>query len=321
MADLPVHRFAHEAMATRFEVVVAGRDARYAGEAAAELFREVDRYERLLSRHDPGSDISQINRLRPGETVRVSVEVYECLRLAAGLARATGGAFDVTCGPVLACWAQARRAGQTMPSAPDLEAARARVGMHQLRLAATPPDGDGPREFSVALEPDSAGVTLDLGGIGKGFALDGLRETLRDWRLDNVLVDAGTSTVLALGPGPAEDGRGWVAGVGGEWGPGAGFSRIRLRDAALSGSGLQVKGNHIVDPRSGAPVRSTVAAWVCCESAAVADALSTAFLVFSEAEAEAFSREHPDVWAMTVRVGAPDGGAAVRAYGRAELLP
>jgi thiamine biosynthesis lipoprotein len=308
MPDLAVHHFAHEAMTTRFEVMVAGGEARYAGEVAEELFREVDRYERLLSRHDPGSDISQINRLRPGESVRVAVETYECLRLTAGLARETGGAFDASCGPLLACWAEARRTGQATPSAADLGAARVRVGMQHLRLEPTPADGGGPREFAVSLTPESGGVLLDLGAIGKGFALDGLRETLHDWKVDNVLVHSGTSTALAFGPGA-------------DWGRAKGFSRARLRNAALSGSGVEVKGRHIVDPRTGQPVTATVAAWTLCASAAVADALSTAFMVFSVAEAEAFARRHPEVWAMTVRNEPPDGRPVVRTYGQADLLP
>jgi thiamine biosynthesis lipoprotein len=321
MEDLALHRFAHEAMTTRFEVVVAGGSARSAGEVAREVFREVDRYERLLSRHDPGSDIAQINRLQPGETVRVSLEVYTCLRLAEYLARETAGAFDVSCGPLLACWAEARRQGLEAPSPRLLSEALARVGMRHLRLHATPPGSGGPREFSVTLAPDSRGVILDLGAVGKGFALDGLRETLSDWEVDNALVHSGTSTVLALGPGPEPAGQGWPVGVGGDWGRELGFSRLRLRHAALSGSGMAVKGRHILDPRCGRPVTATVGAWVLCDSAAAADALSTAYMVFSPAEAEAFAQRHADIWAMTVQAESPEAPAVVRTYGRAERLP
>jgi thiamine biosynthesis lipoprotein len=321
MEDLPLHRFAHEAMTTRFEVVVAGGSARYAGEVASELFREVDRYERLLSRHDPGSDISQINRLRPGETARLSLEAYTCLRLAAHLAQETAGAFDVTCGPLLACWAEARRQGLETPAPRLLADALARVGMRQLQLYATPPESGAPREFSVTLAPDSRGVILDLGAVGKGFALDGLRETLVDWKVDNVLVHSGTSTALGLGPGQAPGERGWVVGVGGDWGSAQGFSRLRLHNAALSGSGMAVKGRHILDPRRGRPVTATMGAWILCDSAAAADALSTAYMVFSPAEADAFSRRHPDLWAMTVMAAAAAAPPVARTYGQAELLP
>jgi thiamine biosynthesis lipoprotein len=320
MADLPLHRFAHEAMTTRFEVIVAGGSARYGGEVATELFREVDRYERLLSRHDPGSDVSQINRLQPGETVRVSLEVYNCLRLAAYVAQETAGAFEASCGPLLACWAEARRQGLEAPSPALLSAALARVGIRQLRLHATPPGNGGPREFSVTLAADSTGVVIDLGAVGKGFALDGLRETLNDWKVDNVLVHSGTSTALALGPGPEPEGKGWVVGAGGDWGKALGFSRLRLHNAALSGSGMAVKGRHILDPRRGRPVTAILGAWTLCDSAAAADALSTAFMVFSPAEADAFVRRHADVWAMVVQAEAADGPPVVRTYGRAELL-
>lgn len=320
MPDLPVHRFAHEAMTTVFEVVVAGADRRYAGEVATELFREVDRLERLLSRFDPGSDISQINRMRPGDTLRIALEVHTCLTLAARLTRDTAGAFDPSCGPLLACWSDARRKGQEAPSAADL--ARARVGMHLLSLRATPAADAGPREFSVTLAHDAEGILLDLGAIGKGFALDSLRETLSDWKIGNVLVHSGTSTALGLGPGPDAEAQGWTVGVGAGWSPALGFSRVRLRDAALSGSGVEVKGHHIVDPRTGQPAAAALAAWTLCESAAVADALSTAFMVFSPQEAEAFAHRHSDLWAMTVRHEPPPADhPVIRTFGQAHLLP
>jgi len=321
MPDLPVYRFAHEAMTTLFEVVVAGGDRRYAGEVAEELFREVDRLERLLSRHDPGSDISQVNRMRPGDTLRIAIEVYNCLTLAARLARDTAGAFDISCGPLLVCWSEAKRQGLDRPSDRDLALARTRVGMSPLRLHATPDTDAGPREFSVTLAPDSPGPLLDLGAIGKGFALDSLRETLSDWKVGNVLVHSGTSTALGLGPGPEADARGWIVGVAAGWSPAHGFSRVRLRNAALSGSGVEVKGRHILDPRTGQPVTTTLAAWTLCDSAAVADALSTAFMVFSPAEAETFAQRHPDLWAMTVRHQPPADHPIVRTFGQADFLP
>jgi len=328
----PLHRFAHEAMATTFEIVVAGEEERYACQAAQAAFGEIDRLEGLLSRFDPCSDVAQINRLEPGEWVCVSVDVYRCLKIAMQVYNETKGAFDVTVGPLMQCWRD--EAGKTRePTPADLAAARARIGMERLILdesggeddkTAEPllPEDDfedtgrtrseGPRNFRVGVRPESEGasalgVEVDLGGIGKGFALERIAEILDDWDVSSALVHGGTSTALAIGS--TGEGTGWPVGVGGEWGRAVGLERILLREGALSGSGMEVKGRHVFDPRSGRPAESHLAAWVCCPSAAVADALSTAFLVMSTDAVEAFCASRPDVSALVVAPG-PEGPMA-----------
>ncbi len=234
--DTPVqHRFTHESMATTFEVVVAGREREYARQAAAALFREIDRLDALLNKYDAGSDIGQVNLLKPGETVRVAVETLECLEQAVWAHGATDGLFDPT------------------------------VGTGFQWLAIDRPD------FSVGWKAGGKGQ-LDLGGIGKGFAIDKATELLADWEIGEVLISGGTSTVMALG-------REWPLGIGGPWGESAGFSSIRLRDKALSGSGTEVKGAHIINPKTGRPACRHLAAWAINPSATVSDAFSTAFMM------------------------------------------
>jgi len=114
----------------------------------------------------------------------------------------------------------------------------------------------------------SGGIELDLGGIGKGYALDKMAELLREEHgIDEMLLD-GASTALAVGE------RAWVVGLAGR--------RIALKDGALSGSGLAVKGEHIVDPATGEPATDRERAWVLAPSGAEADSLSTAAMVVDE---------------------------------------
>jgi len=275
-----VFRFGHEAMSTPFEVVAAGRDEDYLRQAASAAFREIDRIEGILSRFDPGSDIGRINRLRPGESLRIGIETFECLTAAEEIRLETAGAFDVRFrSPIKYGW-------EIAPSG----------GGFEFRLReAEKPEG---QTFPPPLE-------LDLGGIGKGYALEKACAVLAEWGVEQALVHAGTSTAYGLGPGPEPDGRskGWPVGVAGTWaGPGDPRS-VLLADMALSGSGTEVKGAHILDPRTRRAARGHIAAWAAHGSAAVADALSTAFMVMATSEVEDFCRRHPDVWALVVADG------------------
>jgi thiamine biosynthesis lipoprotein len=297
----PLHRFAHEAMTTVFEVVVAGQEETYARQAAAAVFREIDRLEGLLSRFQPCSDIAQLNRLKPGETLRVCLEAFECLQLAAQVHADTGGAFDVTVGPLMNLMRDAKGNWQRITDA-ELAAARATVGMERLVL--------NPQEFTVTIRPaagpdPSACVEVDLGAVGKGYALDKAAEILADWEIPDVLLHSGTSSVLALGNGgeaadcPAGK-RGWPLGVAGDWSREAGFDTVLLSGAALSGSGTEVKGQHVLDPRTGRPAANHLAAWAIAPSAALSDALSTAFMVMTTAEVNSYCRSRVEVAALVV---------------------
>jgi len=241
-------RFSHEAMATAFEVVIAGKGGAYAGQAARAAFDEIDRIERLFSRFDPSSEISRVSRLRPGEALPVGVETVHVLGLCSFVQLETGGAFDPNF-RAAAALPDGRRPPPPPLLAGLLRAAHTGAGFEVVRTGTAWP-----------------GLDLDLGAVGKGFALDSARAVLADWGIANVLLHAGTSTALAAGPGPGRTDRGWPVGAG----PG----RILLRNEALSGSGTEVKGEHVVDPRTGRPARGHPAAWAKHPSAAAADALS-----------------------------------------------
>jgi len=329
---ISVHRFSHQAMGTFFEVLISGEDESYAGQAARAAFSEIDRLERLFSRFDPASEIGRANRLKPGEEMAIGIESYECLSLAETAHRETGGAFDVNV-----------RAGN-LPAPPFLKGGCGEISTM-------------PPAFEIIKSPTGfilrrprqdpsvfIGLDLDLGGIGKGYALDRTLEVLKDWSIENTLINGGTSTVLALGSAPPDllddmmkdlfpageerprrdfgnDGKatlsipelsdvsphlsdvsphlfGWPVGVGAGW-PEA-PQRALLSGRALSGSGPEVKGPHILDPRTGLIAQGSLAAWASHPSAALSDAFSTSFLVMTADEVEAFCALRPETWACVV---------------------
>ncbi len=261
--------FQHEAMATWFEITIDGRDDAYAKQAAAAAFRELERLEAELSCFVESSDIARANRLRPDESLTIGDDALQCLLLAAGVAAATGRAFD-----------------PAYVSIPRADAA--------------------PGRPAFVLDPEAHVLTaqaerlqLDLGAVGKGYALDRMAALLADWEIESASLNSGGSTVLFLAPPAGESG--WPARIG----DGAAARELRLHHVALSGSGVAVKGAHLIDPRSGQPAARERRTWALAPSAALSDALSTAFFIMRDEEISAFCVAHAEVGSAWTR---PDGG-------------
>jgi thiamine biosynthesis lipoprotein len=282
-------RFCHEAMATTFEVIIIHDDVHYARQAAAAAFDEVDRLEGELSRFVENSDISRINNLPANQPLQLGLDAFECLRLSSRIYVETNGAFDITIGSLFNCWHNEDGNPRT-PSQEELNRARQHTGMHLLQL-----DED---EYAVRLL--AGPLHIDLGGIGKGYAVDRMAELLREWSIDIALISGGYSSVLAL-DAPA-DTKGWPLTLSNPDNHKQILARPLLQNGAISGSGLQ-KGGHIIDPRTAQPVKGKCAAWASAPDAATADALSTAFMVMRPDEIRQYCPRHPDVSALIMLKG------------------
>ena len=306
-------RFSHEAMATTFEIIIAHEDERYARQAATAAFDEVDRLETELSRYVENGDVARINSQPAGEPLLLGLDTFECLKISARMYAETHGVFDVTIGSVLRCWRKDDGTPRT-PSADELELARQRTGMNLLRLD----------EAEHTVELSASPVLVDLGGVGKGFAVDRVAQLLREWSIENALVSGGYSSVLALetvarascpcyeqGQDRGEGGahsknkggtpspRGWPLSLSHPVDRSRILAKPHLRGAALSGSGVR-KGGHIIDPRTGRPTSGKLAAWSGAPDAATADALSTAFMIMGTGEIERYCARHPETRAMVI---------------------
>ena len=278
----PVHCFTHSAMGGPCEIRIIGQTLELAEKAAGAALAELDRLENQLSRFIPGSEVSRVNSLRAGESLRVGNATLECLQLAARLNAETKGAFDVTILPLLACLRKAEAAGRE-PAADELAAARARVGMRLLDIDAA--------AHTVGVKAD--GVRIDLGAIGKGYAVDRMVAVLRDHNIQTALVHTGTSSVYVMGAPPGQTG--WRLILRDPDGSNRPLKALMIRDRSLSGSGIPPEGRHVVDPRSGRFAEGKFGTWVVAPSAALSDGLSTAFMVMSREEIEQYCRQHPDL--------------------------
>jgi len=279
-------RFSHEAMATTFEILVVHEDERYARQAAAAAFDEVDRLEGELSRFLENSDIARINNLPAHQPLQLGLDAFACLLASAQMYAQTNGAFDVTVGSLVKCW-RAEDGSPRTPSPEELDGARLRTGMNLLEL--------DEREHTVQLS--ASPVQVDLGGIGKGYAVDRVAELLAEWSIDTALISGGYSSVLALEAPPGTSG--WPLTLSDPADRKHILARPHLRAGALSGSGVQ-KGGHIISPRTGQPVQGRRAAWSSVPDATTADALSTAFMIMDPDEIRQYCSLHPDVLAMVI---------------------
>ena len=260
---------------------------RRAERAAEAAFARIAALDAVMSDYREDSELRRLEKTS-GDWTPVSPDLLEVLAEAVSIARATGGTFDPTVGPIVALWREARAAGR-MPAGPAIEAARAAVGWKHLEVDR--------RRGAVRL--GKKGMRLDLGGIAKGYILQQALMTLRSEGLGRALIESGGDIVVGSGPPGLA---GWRVDV-----PDASEDVRRraseLTNAAIATSGADaqfveidgVRYSHVVDPRTGIGVTHNVTARVIADDAATADALATALSVSGPDGVQAALAAYPDV--------------------------
>jgi len=281
------------ALGTVVEITVAHGDEDVARRAMARAFEEIERIEALLSTHRAGSETSRLNGSAKGERVPLSHEAFELLDRSRQISAKSGGAFDVTVGPLLELWNFS--GGGTVPEGEDLDAALEKVGYMSLELDA---------DTSTAwFQKD--GMKVDLGAVGKGYAVDRAVAILRDSGIERAIVDAGGDLRLLGGkPGKGT----WRIGIRHPRKPGKLLVSLDLADASIVTSGdyerfFVADGkryHHLIDPATGQPARGCQNVTVIAVKAAEADALATAAFVMGAREGIAFLRGQPGVEGIIV---------------------
>lgn len=276
----------HSAMATEFVFHLGGHAPEYLRQAAVEATREIDRLESTLSFYRESSEVTRLNRAPAGAEIAVGPDMLACLALAAEAARLTNGAFDAFTG----------RAA--------LSAKRQDVPLH---LAAVPGAGetDAPGPV-VSLHPEEgivrklrSGPWLDLGALGKGYALDAVAELLAGWDIAEGMLSSGGSSLRGLGGKPVKL----------EIGPAQ--ATVSLPgNFSLGASGFQFQAGHIIDVRPWRTTAPAARAVVVAPTAALADALSTAAILLDADQLAALAATQPGLAILAI-----DRGGKSRAYG------
>jgi thiamine biosynthesis lipoprotein len=288
-------RFSRRAMATTFEILFPIEQPR-ASEVAEQAFELIDDLETQLTVYHDDSEVALLNARAANEAVQVEPRLFRLLTDADRLCHETGGAFDITSGPLIKAWGFFRRQGR-VPTPAERQAALDRVGMRWLQLDLK----------SKSIRFTKPGVEINLGSIGKGYALDRCAEVLRNRGVVNALLHAGGSSVLALGTQPG-NAIGWPVGICDPWAESKRLGVVHLRDRAMGTSAAtfqhfeynKKKLGHLLDPRSGWPAQGTASASAIAGSAAEADAFATAFFVMGLEKTRLFCQTHSGVDAVVL---------------------
>jgi thiamine biosynthesis lipoprotein len=297
-------RVGRRAMACRFEVLVPAKTDDQI-DRAAEALDIIDTVEDELSAYRSESCLSRLNRTAAQRPAVVPERVFALLEHCRRLCEQTGGAFDVTIGPLVRCWGFFRRQGR-IPSSADLTASLSLVGIARFALH--------PADRTVVFEQH--GVEINLGAVGKGFALDAAMDHLTASGTHAALLHGGYSSILARGS--LGDGEGWPVGIRHPLRPGKRLATLRLREQGLatSGSGEQYfrhegrRYSHLIDPRTGHPVEGMLSVTAVAPTAAEADALATAFFVLGVEKTREYCENHSEVSALLVPE--PDRGGPLQ---------
>jgi FAD:protein FMN transferase len=290
----------HHAAASRMSMAClysidayAASDEQTIGEALEAALDEVDRIDRLMSHYKPESPLSTINREAAHHPVAVDPELFAFIKRSMEYSQQSGGAFDITVGPLMKAWGFFRGDGH-LANPDELTAARARVGAHHVLLD----------QAARTIRFDADGVQLDLGGIAKGYAVDRVVAILRQRQMTAALVSAGGSTVYGLAAPPGQDG--WTVSIQDPVDSAKTARQVLLNNRSVSVAGSSekwfeaggIRYSHIMDPRSGQPVQGILSVVVLTSTGTDGDAMDDALFVLGPEKSRAYLQHHRDAEAL-----------------------
>lgn len=310
-APLYHHEATRLSMACVYAIEAYGPDAAALPPILDEAFDEVDRIDRLMSHYKPDSPLSRLNREAARHPVTVDPELFDFIAEAMRYNRESGGAFDITVGPLMRAWGFFGGDGR-VPSGDELAAARRHVGGAHVLL--------DPVAKTIGF--DQPGVELDLGGIAKGYAVDRAVGLLRQRHITAALVSAGGSTIYGLGAPPGR--HGWDVTIQDPVDSRKTALTVRLKDRAVSVAGRSEKSfesagvtySHIMDPHTGRPVQGVLSVAVLANAGTAGDALDDALFVMGPERSRVYLNTLPGTEAFFFLPDAKRGWKTVQLTGR-----
>ena len=278
-------------MGTVFEIVAYGDSPEQVSKAIDKAFVEIVRLDDVMSDYKPDSALSHLNHSSHVGPQSVPPDLYRIIGDALEYSRLSSGKFDVTVGPLVNLWKAAIRGGPA-PTPAEEEKVRACVGYQKVELIS--PD---------KVQFHSPCVQIDLGGIGKGYALDRAADVLRAHGISRAFLDAGGSTIVAMGTPPGQ--AGWLVHLrdpSNKVDP-----QIVLSDSSVSTSEQtpasllsRESAGHIIDPDKGVPLKTRFAVSVVAKTGTTSDALSTTLLLVGPEEGKQLVKNAAEVAAIWV---------------------
>ncbi len=252
-ADLLRFEASAEAMGSTYSVVLYDQDRNKMETAADDAFDEVRRLDSLLSNYRSESEWSKVNSEARERPVAVSEELFDLLSACLQYSRASDGAFDITVGPLMNVWGFYKDSGR-LPRPGEVGKALGQLGYRNLILDAS--------KQTVAFA--RAGMNIDPGGVGKGYAVDRMVDVLKKDGIRTALVSASGSSIYCLGAPPEK--AGWTIRIKNPSNEFQHVAEVVLKDQSLSTSGSYEKffvaegktWSHIMDPRTGYPAQGTL---------------------------------------------------------------
>lgn len=315
-----LEHYSKNAMACEFAVLLNMHQYSGGAEAAMKSFQLIDQLEQQLSIYREDSEVSQLNREAHGSPVAVEAGLYQLLKLASELSLHTNGAFDITSGPISDLWGFSRREG-SVPKQIEIERSLKRISHQHIKLLA---------DQQVELHEKAS---INLGGIGKGYALDLAADLMSERGVNDFVIHGGQSSVVARGSQKEPDdghedlGAGttnerWTIGLSHPAIPDTRLAEIYLADQALGTSGTGRQGffhdgkryGHIVDPRTGWPTDHCLSSTVIADRAAVCDALATAFFVMTPQDVAEYCEQRKNIKAILVLPDGPTGKTKIESF-------